>query len=115
MNLFKVYPLFDVCPTHAKGCHVFGNDGKEYLDLYGGHAVISIGHSHPAYIKAVNKQINKIGFYSNFIINDLQDLVAKKLKKCLVVKIMNSLCVILELRQMKIHFNLLHFTPVNQK
>lgn len=81
MNLFKVYPLFDVCPTHAKGCHVFGNDGKEYLDLYGGHAVISIGHSHPAYIKAVNKQINKIGFYSNFIINDLQDLVAKKIKK----------------------------------
>ena len=81
MNLFKVYPLFKIKPSYAKGCYVYDKNGKKYLDLYGGHAVISIGHGHPKYVKSINNQLNKIGFYSNFIINDLQEKVAKKIKE----------------------------------
>ena len=66
-------------PSHAKGCYVFDKKGNKFLDLYGGHAVISIGHSHPNYVSSLSNQLNKIGFYSNYIINDLQELVAKKL------------------------------------
>jgi acetylornithine aminotransferase len=66
-------------PSHAKGCYVFDKKGNKFLDLYGGHAVISIGHSHPNYISSLSNQLNKIGFYSNYIINDLQEKVAKKL------------------------------------
>ena len=72
MNLFNVYPLYNVKPTHAKMCYVYDENGNKYLDLYGGHAVISIGHSHPNYIKNITSQLNKISFYSNYIINDLQ-------------------------------------------
>ena len=79
MSLFKVYPLYEVTPSHAKGCYVFDDKGNKYLDLYGGHAVISIGHSHPNYVSGLSNQLNKIGFYSNYIINDLQEQVAKKL------------------------------------
>ena len=81
MHLFKVYPLYEITPTYAKGCFVYDKNGNKYLDLYGGHAVISIGHSHPKYVKSINNQLNKIGFYSNFIINDLQEKVAKKIKE----------------------------------
>lgn len=80
MNLFEVYPLFEINPKKAKGCYIYDHDGKKYLDLYGGHAVISIGHRHPNYIKSIKNQLNKIGFYSNYIINDLQEKVAKKIK-----------------------------------
>ena len=80
MNLFKVYPLFKITPSYAKGCFVYDKNGKKYLDLYGGHAVISIGHNHPNYVKSINNQLDKIGFYSNYIINDLQEKVAKKIK-----------------------------------
>ena len=81
MNLFDVYSLFDVTPVEAKGCRVWDDKGQEYLDLYGGHAVISIGHSHPDYIKAITSQLSKIGFYSNSVINPLQEQLAVKLGK----------------------------------
>ena len=81
MNLFDVYSLFDVTPVKAKGCRVWDDKGTEYLDLYGGHAVISIGHSHPRYIAALTEQLNKIGFYSNSVVNPLQAELAQKLGK----------------------------------
>ncbi|MGL4994441.1 MAG: aspartate aminotransferase family protein [Bacteroidales bacterium] len=81
MELFDVYPLFDINIVEAKGCKTFDDKGNEYLDLYGGHAVISIGHTHPHYIKRVNEQINKIGFYSNSVQNKLQNELAEKLGK----------------------------------
>lgn len=79
MNLFDVYSLFDVIPAKAKGCKVWDDKGTEYLDLYGGHAVISIGHSHPHYIKSITDQLNNIAFYSNSVINPLQATVAQKI------------------------------------
>ena len=79
MNLFNVYPLFDITPVRAKDVYVYDKNNVQYLDLYGGHAVISIGHSHPKYVYNIAKQINKIGFYSNSIKNPLQDKLAQKL------------------------------------
>lgn len=79
MNLFDVYNLYDVTPVRAQGCHLWDDKNKEYLDLYGGHAVISIGHSHPKYIAAITEQLNKIGFYSNSVTNPLQQELATKL------------------------------------
>ena len=79
MKLFDVYPLFDIVPVSAKGCYITDNKGFEYLDLYGGHAVISVGHSHPAYVKKLTDQLNKIGFYSNSVQNPMQDELALKL------------------------------------
>lgn len=81
MKLFDVYPLFDVNIVKGKGCKVWDEDGQEYLDLYGGHAVISIGHSHPHYINKVTEQLQKIGFYSNSVINKLQQQLAERLGK----------------------------------
>lgn len=79
MNLFNVYPLFDVKPVRAKDVFIYDEHDTEYLDLYGGHAVISIGHSHPKYVYNLAKQINEIGFYSNSIKNPLQEELAKEL------------------------------------
>ena len=79
MELFDVYSLFDVIPVKASGCRIWDDKGTEYLDLYGGHAVISIGHSHPTYIKALTDQVNEIGFYSNSVVNPLQQELARKL------------------------------------
>ena len=79
MELFDVYSLFDVIPVKASGCRIWDDKGTKYLDLYGGHAVISIGHSHPTYIKALTDQVNKIGFYSNSVVNPLQQELARKL------------------------------------
>ncbi|MBQ9649655.1 MAG: aspartate aminotransferase family protein [Prevotella sp.] len=79
MKLFDVYPLFDVNIVKGKGCKVWDEKGQEYLDLYGGHAVISIGHAHPHYIEKVTEQLNKIGFYSNSVINKLQVELAERL------------------------------------
>ena len=79
MTLFDVYPLFDVNIVKGKGCHVWDEKGNEYLDLYGGHAVISIGHAHPHYVEAVSSQVAKLGFYSNSVINTLQKDLAEKL------------------------------------
>ena len=79
MKLFDVYPLFDVNIVKGKGCKVWDDKGQEYLDLYGGHAVISIGHAHPHYIEKVTEQLNKIGFYSNSVINKLQVELADRL------------------------------------
>ena len=79
MKLFDVYPLFDVNIVRGQGCRVWDDKGQEYLDLYGGHAVISIGHSHPHYIRKVTEQLNKIGFYSNSVINKLQQELAERL------------------------------------
>lgn len=77
MKLFDVYPLYDVAPVRAEGCYVYDDQETEYLDLYGGHAVISIGHSHPRYVAALKEQIDRIGFYSNAVQNPLQHKVAK--------------------------------------
>jgi len=79
MKLFDVYSLFDVTPVSAKGCYITDEKGTEYLDLYGGHAVISVGHSHPLYVKRISDQLNKIGFYSNSVRNPLQEELALKL------------------------------------
>lgn len=79
MKLFDVYPLFDVNIVKGKGCKVWDDKGQEYLDLYGGHAVISIGHAHPHYINKVNEQLNKLGFYSNSVVNKLQVELAERL------------------------------------
>lgn len=79
MKLFDVYPLFDVTPVRAKDVIVFDKNGVEYLDLYGGHAVISIGHSHPTYVQNLSEQLNQIGFYSNAVKNPLQIQLAEKL------------------------------------
>ena len=81
MKLFDVYPLYDVTPISAKGIVVTDEKGQEYLDFYGGHAVISIGHSHPHYIKRLKDQLDKIGFYSNAVQNPLQVKLATKLGK----------------------------------
>jgi acetylornithine/N-succinyldiaminopimelate aminotransferase len=79
MSLFNVYPLFDITPTRAKGVYVYDKNNTKYLDLYGGHAVISIGHSHPRYVAAITNQVQKLGFYSNAIQNPLQTKLATKL------------------------------------
>ena len=79
MLLFDVYSLFDVTPVRAQGCHVWDDKGTEYLDLYGGHAVISIGHSHPRYLAALTEQLHRIGFYSNSVVNPLQATLAQRL------------------------------------
>lgn len=79
MKLFDVYPLFDVNIVKGEGCKVWDEKGQEYLDLYGGHAVISIGHSHPHYTKKVTEQLQQIGFYSNSVQNKLQTELADRL------------------------------------
>lgn len=79
MNLFDVYPLFDINIVKGEGCHVWDDKGNKYLDLYGGHAVISIGHCHPHYVAKVSEQLSKLGFYSNSVVNKLQEEVAHRL------------------------------------
>lgn len=79
MNLFDVYSLYDIEPVRGKGSHVFTEDGTDYLDLYGGHAVISIGHAHPHYVEAIANQVARLGFYSNSVVNSLQTRLAEKL------------------------------------
>ena len=79
MNLYDVYPLFDVNIVKGEGCKVWDDKGNEYLDLYGGHAVISIGHAHPKYVDMISRQVATLGFYSNSVINTLQQRVAAKL------------------------------------
>lgn len=81
MNLYDVYPLFDVNIVKGKECKVWDENGTEYLDLYGGHAVISIGHCHPHYVEKITEQANKLGFYSNSVINKLQVELAGRLGK----------------------------------
>lgn len=81
MKLFDVYPLFNIEIVKGLGCHVWDTEGIEYLDLYGGHAVISVGHSHPDYVEAITGQVRKLGFYSNSVINSLQQTFADKLGK----------------------------------
>ena len=81
MNLFDVYPLFDVNIVKGKGCHVWDDKGQEYLDLYGGHAVISIGHCHPHYVEMMSRQLQQLGFYSNSVVNKLQVELAERLGK----------------------------------
>lgn len=81
MELFDVYPLYNVTPVSAKGIVVTDEKGQEYLDFYGGHAVISIGHSHPLYVQRLKEQLDKIGFYSNAVQNPVQEALANKLGK----------------------------------
>ena len=79
MNLFDVYSLYDIEPVKGLGCHVYTADGTEYLDLYGGHAVISVGHAHPLYVSAISDQVSRLGFYSNSVQNSLQQKFADRL------------------------------------
>lgn len=79
MNLFDVYSLLDMEPVKAQGAYLWDKNGVEYLDFYGGHAVISIGHTHPHYVAKISEQLSKIGFYSNAVINSLQVELAEKL------------------------------------
>ncbi|MBK3517459.1 aspartate aminotransferase family protein [Carboxylicivirga marina] len=79
MELFDVYSLFDITPVRGEDCYVWDNEGNKYLDLYGGHAVISVGHSHPHYVDRINSQLQKIGFYSNSVENPMQQELADKL------------------------------------
>lgn len=79
MNLFQVYSLLDMEPVKAQGAYLWDKQGEEYLDFYGGHAVISIGHTHPHYVEKITDQLSKIGFYSNAVINGLQVELAEKL------------------------------------
>ncbi len=81
MKLYDVYPLFDIAIEKGKGCKVWDNQGQEYLDLYGGHAVISIGHCHPHYVEMMTNQLNTLGFYSNSVQNPLQRMLAERLGK----------------------------------
>lgn len=81
MKLFDVYPLYDINIVKGRGCKVWDENGQEYLDLYGGHAVISIGHCHPHYVEKMTEQLNNLGFYSNSVINKLQVNVAEKMGK----------------------------------
>ncbi len=79
MNLFDVYPLYDLTPVSASGCTITDKNGVEYLDLYGGHAVISVGHSHPHYVQRITDQLKRIGFYSNSVQNPMQAELATRL------------------------------------
>ncbi|MDE6556729.1 MAG: aminotransferase class III-fold pyridoxal phosphate-dependent enzyme [Duncaniella sp.] len=79
MTLFDVYSLYPIEPVSGKGSHVYTADGTEYLDLYGGHAVISIGHAHPRYTEAIARQVGRLGFYSNSVENSLQQALADRL------------------------------------
>ena len=79
MELYPVYPLFDIEITKGQGCHVWDSAGQEYLDFYGGHAVISIGHCHPHYVSALQHQLTQLGFYSNSVVNRLQEQLAERL------------------------------------
>ena len=79
MDLFEVYPLFDITPVKAEGCWITDQKGDRYLDLYGGHAVISIGHAHPTFVKHLQEQLHRIAFYSNSVHNPLQEALAQKL------------------------------------
>lgn len=81
MELFDVYPLFDINIVKGQGCHVWDDKGTEYLDLYGGHAVISIGHSHPHYVEMISRQVATLSFYSNSVINKIQQELAHRLGK----------------------------------
>ena len=81
MKPFDVYPLFDIEVTKGTGCYTYDNEGNEYLDMYGGHAVISIGHSHPYFIEKMTQQMEKLAFYSNSVQNSLQAELAYKLGK----------------------------------
>lgn len=81
MQLYPVYPLFDINIVKGKDCHVWDSEGQEYLDLYGGHAVISIGHCHPHYVEKLTQQLNTLGFYSNSVVNRLQEQLAERLGK----------------------------------
>ncbi|WP_067038158.1 aspartate aminotransferase family protein [Allomuricauda sp. CP2A] len=81
MKLFDVYPLYDVTPVSAKGIEVWDDKGQKYWDFYGGHAVISIGHTHPHYVKRIKDQLDKMAFYSNSVQNPIQEELAEKLGK----------------------------------
>ncbi len=86
MKLFEVYPLYNVTPVRGEGVYIIDDKNEKYLDFYGGHAVISIGHSHPSFINKLNEQIKKIIFYSNAIKNPLQNQLAKKIQEHFSIK-----------------------------
>lgn len=90
MRLFDVYPLYDINIVKGEGCQVWDDKGQEYLDLYGGHAVISIGHCHPHYVQMLQEQLTRLGFYSNSVINRLQEQLAERLVRQAATRITSS-------------------------
>ena len=103
MKLFDVYPLYKVCPVMAKDVYVYDEAGTEYLDLYGGHAVISVGHSHPHYINRLKEQLQKIAFYSNAVENPLQQKLADEIGEQSCLNDTNYFCVARVLKPMRMH------------
>ena len=101
MKLFDVYPLFNITPVKGEGSWLWDDKGEKYLDLYGGHAVISIGHSHPHYIKSLSDQLKNISFYSNSVQNPLQEKLAEKLGSYPAILITNSFFATRGLKPMK--------------
>ncbi|MEZ4931259.1 MAG: aminotransferase class III-fold pyridoxal phosphate-dependent enzyme [Saprospiraceae bacterium] len=81
MKPFDVYPLFDLEIQRSEGCYVWDQHGRRYLDFYGGHAVISVGHSHPHYLQSVKAQMDRVVFYSNSVLNELRDRLCDKLSE----------------------------------
>ena len=103
MNIFNVYPLFDIEIEKGEGSYVWDTNGTKYLDLYGGHAVISIGHTHPHYVEKITTQLSKIGFYSNSIQIPQQKELASKLIQLSGKEGYQLFFVIQEQKQMKMH------------
>lgn len=114
MKLFDVYPINDINITHAKGSRVWDENQNEYLDLYGGHAVISIGHSHPHWINRIESQLRKIAFYSNSIKILIQEELAKKLGDVSGKKIINCFYAIQEQKPMRMPLNWHRFIPAEK-
>ena len=115
MKLFDVYPLFDITPVKAQGTWLWDEQGKKFLDLYGGHAVISIGHSHPYYVKRLTDQLQKIAFYSNSIRNPLQEELAEKWVRFQGIPTISCSSAIPGQRQTKMHLSLLHLLLVGTR
>jgi acetylornithine/N-succinyldiaminopimelate aminotransferase len=114
MKLFDVYPLFNITPVKAEGCYVWDSEGNKYLDLYGGHAVISIGHSHPHYVSLISEQLKKIGFYSNSIQNPLQQELADKLGNLSVTTITSFFYATRAPKPTKMPLSWLHLLPAEK-
>ena len=98
MKMFDVYPRYDIDPVRGLGSWIWDQEGQKYLDFYGGHAVISIGHGHPHYIDRVQHQLRQLGFYSNSVQMPIQDELSQKLGQFLDIRIMSCFYVIRELR-----------------
>ena len=115
MKLFDVYPLNDICIEKAAGSYVWDDKGEKYLDMYGGHAVISIGHTHPHYVKRIEDQLHKVGFYSNSVKIPIQVELAEKLGRISGKEGYQLFYVIQALKPMRMHLNWHLFTMAEKR